>query len=66
MGLTEDDLKEFACIWAAEFHEDITLDMARQVASSLLELYSVLARPLPSETKPAPNHEILPLLPEVQ
>jgi hypothetical protein len=49
MKLTEQDLQEFSRIWSEEFHEVISIDEARQHASALLELYSVLARPLAAE-----------------
>jgi hypothetical protein len=66
--LTDQDLKEFCQIWKEEFDEEISIEEARQHASSLLELYSVLARPLPSELASEENNhscpdEILPLLP---
>ncbi len=49
MNLHEDDFREFAQIWSEEFREALSIEEARYHASMLLELYSVLARSLPSE-----------------
>ncbi len=49
MNLTDEDLQEFSQIWSEEFHETISIAEAREHASALLELYSVLARPTPPE-----------------
>lgn len=42
MQLTEDDLRDFIEIWAAEFKENLTTEQARERASALLELYVLL------------------------
>jgi len=42
MPITEADLQEFVEIWNEEFHETITMDDAKRVAASLLELYAWL------------------------
>ena len=49
MRLTDNDLDEFAEIYKAEFKKDISREEARDVASQLMKLYELLARPLPSE-----------------
>lgn len=51
MNLNENDLQDFCRIWSEEFHEEISMKEARQYASALLELYSVLARPLAAELR---------------
>ena len=51
MHLTNEDLTEFQAIWKREFGEDLPLNEARQRAFELLELYAVLARPLPPTTE---------------
>ncbi len=72
MNLNENDLQEFSRIWSEEFHEEISMKEARQYASSLLELYSVLARPLPGELQSkekdqsSEKNEVLPLLPKIK
>lgn len=43
MQLTDADLREFAHIWAEEFHESITEEEAKSSASMLLDLYWLLA-----------------------
>ena len=49
MQLTDDDLREFSAIWQREFNEELTIAAAREHASRLLELYAVLAKPLPPD-----------------
>lgn len=49
MELTDEDLKEFIAIWKAEFQEELSLGDARHHASQLMELYLVLAEPLPNK-----------------
>lgn len=53
MELSEKDIEEFAALWKAEFGEELSRAEARESASALLEVYAVLARPLPeSEHRP--------------
>jgi hypothetical protein len=49
MKLTDEDLEEFRAIYKAEFNETIDIPEARAMASDLIELYMMLAKPLPSE-----------------
>lgn len=49
MQLDDHDIREFTALWKEEFNETLTPDEARHYASQLLELYSLLAKPLPSE-----------------
>jgi hypothetical protein len=49
MELTDEELHEFQAIWKRTFKEDLSLGDARQCASQLIELYTQLAKPLPSE-----------------
>lgn len=51
MQLTDDDLREFADLWQAEFGETLSADDARHYASRLLRLYALLAAPQ-KETAP--------------
>ena len=50
MQLDDQDIREFIVLWKKEFDEDLSFDEARYHASQLLELYALLAKPLPSET----------------
>ena len=52
MQLTDDDLREFADLWQAEFSEILSTDEARHHAAQLLQLYAVLA-----ESSQRPLHE---------
>lgn len=51
MDLTEHDIETFRRIWEETFHEMLSIAQARQHAAELLELYSLLAKPLPSERR---------------
>jgi hypothetical protein len=48
MDLDDQDIQEFIQLWKEEFKETLPPADARQCASQLLELYSVLASPLPN------------------
>jgi len=56
MQVDDQDIREFAGIWKLEFNEDLSDDEARHHASQLLELFWLLARPLPSE-EAVPVHD---------
>jgi len=47
MDLGDYDIQEFIQLWKEEFKETLPLAEARQCASQVLELYAVLASPLP-------------------
>jgi hypothetical protein len=47
---TDGDVQEFIQIYKQEFREELSLKAAREMATGLLELYSVLANPLPDKT----------------
>jgi hypothetical protein len=49
MELTEDDIREFMTIWLEEFKEEITPVEARERASALLTLYTLLIYPWSEE-----------------
>ena len=49
MLLTNEDCEEFRQVYKKDTGEDITIEEAREIASRLLELYRLLAQPLPSE-----------------
>jgi len=49
MAITAKRLQESMCLYEQEFGEIISEDDAREVASRLVELYQLLAAPLPSE-----------------
>ena len=58
MELTQEDLKEFTRIWKEEFNETLPEAEMRQRASELLELYLVLAKPLPITHRESPGQPI--------
>lgn len=64
MLLTNEDCEEFRKVYKEDTGEDITIEQAREIASRLLELYRLLARPLPGETR-QPSEDS-PSLPEDQ
>ena len=49
MDLQEDEIQEFIRLWSEEYGEMLSAGEARQQASLLLELYGVLADPLPED-----------------
>ena len=49
MLLTDEDCEKFREAYKKDFGEDITIPEAREMASNLLSLCVLLARPLPSE-----------------
>ncbi len=49
MLLNDQTCEEFREVYKKDTGEDITIEEAREIASRLLELYRLLARPLPSE-----------------
>jgi hypothetical protein len=49
MELDDREIQEFIQLWKEEFNETLPPKDARQCASQLLELYGVLASPLPAE-----------------
>lgn len=51
MSLRDDDIDEFRQIYEEEFGELLSHGEARAMASRVLHLYRILARPLPSELK---------------
>lgn len=52
MSLDEQDIREFIHIYEGEFGGHLSLDDARAIATRLLGLYELLARPLPEEREP--------------
>ena len=49
MLLTDEDCEKLRAAYKKDSGEDITIEEAREMGSRLLELYRLLARPLPSE-----------------
>jgi hypothetical protein len=60
MELTDEELREFSAIWKKAFKEELALGDARHYASQLIELYALLAEPLPSERRAPVSPEPLP------
>ena len=59
--LTDDGIHEFQEIWRKAFKEDISEADARARAHELFELYTVLARALPSELSSNQTQKLNPL-----
>ena len=51
MLLNDETCEEFRQVYKEDTGEDITIEEAREIASRLLELCRLLARPLPGEIK---------------
>ncbi len=51
MPITEDRLKEFIRLYEEETGKGIEIEEAREIASRLVELYMMVAEPLPSELR---------------
>jgi len=49
MHLSDENIAEFTTLWEEEFKETLAPADARARATSFLELYATLARPLPGE-----------------
>lgn len=49
MQVSDEDLKEFQALYAAEFGEELSDEEASEMAGRVTDLYSLLAEPLPSE-----------------
>jgi hypothetical protein len=49
MQISPEDLEEFKRIYKAEYGEELTQAEASEAASNLVDLYMLLAEPLPSE-----------------
>lgn len=51
MDLDDHEIQEFIQLWREEFKETLVPAKARQRASEVLELYAILAAPLPERRK---------------
>jgi hypothetical protein len=60
MDLDDKDIQEFMRLWQEEFKETISAADARHSASQLLELYAILARPLPEEGPHTNSNNVVP------
>jgi flagellin-specific chaperone FliS len=49
MAITAERLNEFIRLYEEEFQEGLNEDEAREIANRLVELYQLLAEPLPAE-----------------
>jgi hypothetical protein len=58
MDLDANDIQEFIQLWKQEFEETLSPADARQCASQLLELYGVLASPLPEQRRESRDGQI--------
>ncbi len=61
MNVVDEDVVEFMRLWKEEFKETISEADARHCASQVLELYAMLAKPLPGElSQTGESHEPQP------
>lgn len=60
MQLNDEDIREFTALYTQEFGETISEVEAREMGSRVLDLYTILMRPLPHElnTPATPLSEI--------
>jgi hypothetical protein len=49
MQLSDDDLNEFITLYAQEFGEHLDIPEAREIATRLIDLYTIFMRRLPDE-----------------
>jgi hypothetical protein len=49
MQLSDEDLREFITLYAQEFGEQLEIAEAREIATRLIDLYTILMRRLPEE-----------------
>ncbi len=49
MQISDEDLKEFMALYEREFGEQLARSKASEMATRLINLYMLLAKPLPSE-----------------
>ena len=59
MQISDERLKEFQEAYKKDFGEDISIEEAREIASRLIDLYQLLAQPLPNEKSIPPSTEKL-------
>jgi hypothetical protein len=60
ISLTDVDILEFIEIYKQEFKEDLSPRAAREMATGVLELYRLLAKPLPDEKKAPESPDFTP------
>ncbi len=53
MQISDEDLEEFTRLYAAEFGEKLSKAEASEIAGRFVDLYTLLAEPLPSEQEGA-------------
>lgn len=53
MQISDEDLEEFIRLYAAEFGEQLSKAEASEIAGRFVDLYTLLAEPLPSEQEGA-------------
>ena len=61
MIFSDQSIEEFIEIWQSEFDALLTPDQARREAARLMEVYWLLAQPLPGEPGHALGREAEPL-----
>jgi hypothetical protein len=66
MQFSEDDLREFTALWSEEFHEVLSMKDARIFASTLMDLFSLLASDPLANSNQQSQDEVLPILQKIE
>jgi hypothetical protein len=66
MQFSDDDLREFIEIWSGEFHEALSMKDARAFASTLMDLFSLLASDHLANSDQQSHDEVLPVLQKIE
>jgi hypothetical protein len=66
MQFSDDDLREFIEVWSGEFHEDLSMKDARVFASTLMDLFSLLASDHLANSDQKSHDEVLPVLQKIE
>lgn len=58
MQISDEDLEEFMRLYTAEFGEALSKAEASEIAGRFVDLYTLLAEPLPSEQAVSPKPQL--------
>jgi hypothetical protein len=66
MQSSDDDLREFIDLWSEEFYEALSMKDARIFASTLMDLFSLLASDHLANANQQSHDEVLPVLQKIE
>ena len=66
MQFSDDDMREFIEVWSEEFHEELSMKDARVFASTLMDLFSLLASDHLANSGQKSHDEVLPVLQKIE